>query len=47
MTPAAHYRMFGHYNAWANDRLYDAAAQLSIEQYRAIAAPSSNRSTAP
>src|ERR1700716_3837020 len=35
MTPAAHYRMFGHYNAWANDRLYDAAAQLSIEQYRA------------
>src|SRR5664279_1857619 len=35
MTLAAHYRMFGHYNAWANRRLYDAAAQLSIEQYRA------------
>jgi uncharacterized damage-inducible protein DinB len=31
----AHYRMFGHYNAWANDRVYDAAAALSIEQYRA------------
>ena len=35
MTPTAHYRMFGHYNAWANHRLYDAAAQLSTEQYRA------------
>jgi uncharacterized damage-inducible protein DinB len=35
MTPAAHYRMFGHYNAWANSRLYDAAAQLTTEQYRA------------
>ena len=35
MTPAAHYRMFGHYNAWANNRLYDAAAQLGTEQYRA------------
>lgn len=35
MTPLAHYRMFGHYNAWANNRLYDAAARLSIEQYRA------------
>ena len=35
MTRVAHYRMFGHYNAWANSRLYDAAAQLSIEQYRA------------
>ena len=34
MTPSAHYRMFGHYNAWANRRLYDAAAQLDIEQYR-------------
>jgi uncharacterized damage-inducible protein DinB len=22
ITPAAHYRMFGHYNAWANGRLY-------------------------
>lgn len=35
MSLAAHYRMFGHYNAWANGRLYDAAAALSIEQYRA------------
>jgi len=35
MTLAAHYRMFGHYNAWANHRLYDAAAGLSPEQYRA------------
>src|SRR6202051_1788583 len=35
MTPTAHYRMFGRYNAWANGRLYDAAALLSPEQYRA------------
>jgi len=35
MTAADHYRMFGHYNAWANSRLYDAAAELSSEQYRA------------
>jgi uncharacterized damage-inducible protein DinB len=35
MTPAAHYQMFGHYNAWANNRLYDAAARLSDAQYRA------------
>jgi uncharacterized damage-inducible protein DinB len=35
MTPSAHYRMFGHYNAWANNRIYDAAAELSDEQYRA------------
>src|ERR1700731_2239836 len=35
MMAAAHYRMFGHYNAWANGRLYDAAAQLTDEQYRA------------
>ena len=35
MTPAAHYRMFGRYNAWANSRLYDATARLSTEQYRA------------
>ncbi|MGB8400240.1 DinB family protein [Bradyrhizobium sp.] len=35
MTPLAHYRMFGHYNAWANARLYGAAAQLSDAQYRA------------
>src|SRR6202022_2204602 len=31
----AHYRMFGRYNAWANTRLYDAAARLTTEQYRA------------
>jgi uncharacterized damage-inducible protein DinB len=35
MTPSAHYRMFGHYNAWANRRIYDAAAALTDEQYRA------------
>jgi uncharacterized damage-inducible protein DinB len=35
MTPVAHYRMFGHYNAWANARLYEAASRLSPEQYRA------------
>jgi uncharacterized damage-inducible protein DinB len=35
MTAAAHYWMFGHYNAWANSRLYEAVAQLSTEQYRA------------
>jgi DinB family len=35
MTSAAHYRMFGHYNAWANRRLFDVAAKLSTEQYRA------------
>src|SRR5476651_765521 len=35
MTPSAHYQMFGQYNAWANKRLYDAAARLSTEQYRA------------
>jgi uncharacterized damage-inducible protein DinB len=35
MTPAAHYQMFGRYNAWANARLYHAVARLSPEQYRA------------
>jgi uncharacterized damage-inducible protein DinB len=35
VTPAAHYQMFGHYNAWANGRLYEAVAPLSTEQYRA------------
>src|SRR6266853_2011568 len=35
MTLSAHYRMLGHYNAWANARLYDAAARLRAEQYRA------------
>jgi uncharacterized damage-inducible protein DinB len=34
-TLSAHYRMFGHYNAWANARLYAAVARLSPEQYRA------------
>jgi uncharacterized damage-inducible protein DinB len=29
MAAAAHYRMFGYYNAWANSRLHDAVAQLS------------------
>ena len=35
MGLAAHYRMFGRYNAWANARLYAAAAALSPEQFRA------------
>ena len=35
MTPADHYRMFGHYNAWANRQLCEAAARLTAEQYRA------------
>src|SRR3954466_9030478 len=35
MSMSPHYQMFGRYNAWANKRLYDAAAQLSNEQYRA------------
>jgi uncharacterized damage-inducible protein DinB len=35
MTLTAHYQMFGHYNAWANKRLYDAATRLTDEQYRA------------
>jgi uncharacterized damage-inducible protein DinB len=35
MTLVAHYRMFGRYNAWANARLYDAAATLSPEQFAA------------
>lgn len=29
-----HFEMFANYNAWANKRLYDAAAQLSDEDYR-------------
>lgn len=32
---SAHYRMFAHYNDWANRRLYDAAAKLSDSDYRA------------
>jgi uncharacterized damage-inducible protein DinB len=35
MTAAVHYRMFGHYNAWANNRLFAAAAELPTDQYRA------------
>lgn len=35
MTLAMHYRMFGHYNAWANGRLYAAVARLDADQYRA------------
>ena len=31
---ADHYRMFGHYNAWANARLYAAASNLTEAQYR-------------
>jgi uncharacterized damage-inducible protein DinB len=30
-----HYRVFGRYNAWANALLYDAAATLPPDQYRA------------
>ena len=30
-----HYRMFAHYNRWANDRLYTAAAGLTDAEYRA------------
>jgi uncharacterized damage-inducible protein DinB len=35
MRLANHYRMFADYNAWANSRVYAAAADLSPEQYRA------------
>ena len=35
MNFAAHYQMFGRYNAWANGRLYAAAALLGTEQYHA------------
>jgi uncharacterized damage-inducible protein DinB len=35
LTLAGHYRMLGRYNAWANERLFSAAARLSLEQYRA------------
>jgi len=31
----AHYAAFARYNAWANRRLYDAAAELSDAEYRA------------
>jgi uncharacterized damage-inducible protein DinB len=35
MASAAHYQMFSHYNAWANGRIYDAAARRSRTRYRA------------
>src|SRR3978361_1814171 len=35
MTPTAHFLMFARYNAWANSLVYEAAARLSVEQYRA------------
>ena len=35
MTLLAHFRMFGHYNAWANARLYEAAAALTPKQFSA------------
>jgi uncharacterized damage-inducible protein DinB len=35
MALAAHYRMFGRYNAWANALVYEAAATLSPDQFRA------------
>lgn len=35
MSTPEHYRMFAAYNAWANQRLYDVAAQLSDADYRA------------
>jgi uncharacterized damage-inducible protein DinB len=31
----SHYRMFANYNAWCNERLYDAAATVSDAGYRA------------
>ena len=31
----AHYQTFARYNAWANRQLYDAAAELSDDEYRA------------
>src|SRR3954471_14082279 len=35
MNSTAHFLMFSYYNAWANSRIYEAAARLSSEQYRA------------
>src|SRR4051794_218819 len=35
MTPTGHFVMFAHYNTWANSRVYESAARLSVEQYRA------------
>jgi len=31
----ARYRMFADYNAWANERIYEAAAKLGEDEYRA------------
>ncbi|MEJ2432695.1 MAG: DinB family protein, partial [Pseudolabrys sp.] len=31
----ARYRMFADYNAWCNERLYDAASRVSAADYRA------------
>jgi uncharacterized damage-inducible protein DinB len=31
----SHWQMFAHYNAWANERLFEAASQLSDADYRA------------
>lgn len=28
-----HFRMFAAYNAWANERVYDAAAELTVEEF--------------
>ena len=42
----SHYTMFAGYNAWANRRLYDAAALLADADYRADRARSSSRCTA-
>ena len=30
-----HYRMFADYNRWANERVYEACASLTVEEYRA------------
>lgn len=35
MTLLDHYRMLGHYNAWANVRLYEAVATLKSHEYQA------------
>jgi uncharacterized damage-inducible protein DinB len=35
MKATERYRMFAGYNAWANDRIYDAAGKLSDADYRA------------
>ena len=35
LTEFTHYRMLAAYNAWCNERLYDAVAQVSDADYRA------------